>query len=269
VVTANIPKLAGGLIKEIEFILQRNNNPSLEIFDTVEASEIVSGTTVDTLAVSLRDSTSTILIPSTDIVQTYENIPRTSTTVELKDNRIFFAGGESGYDDDSVDLNLSLIISAATSGGNVMTLKQGGSYTIGLSFEDKYGWKSPVLIKKQVTNPIIGEVTDANRRFLQVGLFGTPPSWAVRAHVMAKEEGNYETYEEFPVYILPGVSTTTAESNASQSVASVILDGYQIIARAYWTAGIQTVVNFVILKMPVNLPFIVTAGMKLRFKEEY
>lgn len=252
---AYLPTLNLALVKEIQFVLQRNNDPNIEIFKRVKSADI-TGTTVTAL---LQDSDQTTFLPTSDVTQTFENIPRKNTTIEFKDNRIFFSGGEQGYDDNGTP---SIAINSVTNPNLIRTAKNGGTYTVGITYEDKYGWKSPNLITDSVKIPNFLYDTSNRGNGIQIILSGTAPSWAVRWNATVKEEAAFEVYQSFPAYVLPAIKQSAPEDINNTANFSYIGD---------WqyknSGGTGENARAIHLKFPTNVPFQPRKGMKVRFRD--
>lgn len=263
------------LIKKIEFIYRKNSSGSVYIFKTEERPasgwNIVANPNGDFI-LNFDATESTIVVPTQDYVDPFENIPRLASDFTIKGNRLLLDKGLFGYDDEGTAV-ISPSVIASADPIEPMSAKNGGIYSAGIVYKDAYGWESPVLKKTSIQIPYIGTLSAASQRAIRAVVTGTAPSWAVEWHLVFSEDSVYDTYEEFPVYVMIGsgkAPDSAADGSTTVNGLLLILSGWYYFSKNASDAeidGLGPTVN-VHLRMPSNIPFYPNTEMFGRFKKD-
>lgn len=263
------------LVKEIEFIYEKNNTGSFHIFTTEERPDdgwVVAANPDGNYHVNFDATESTIIVPTQDYVDPFENIPRLTSDITIKGNRLLMDKGLFGHEGEGTAvISLSVIESDTPHEGKAA--KGGGIYSAGIVYEDEYGWESPVLKKVSIQVPYIGSLNDGSNMSIRAVITGKAPDWAKRWHLVFAEDSVYDTYEEFPVYVMIGsgaAPASAADGSTTVNGLLLILGGWYYFNKNASDAeitGLGPTVN-VHLRMPSNIPFYPTTEMYGRFKQD-
>jgi hypothetical protein len=260
------------LIKAIRFFYIKNNEGSVIQFEEMERPSsgwYISGNLNGRIELIFNSSEATTVVPTQDLVDQFENIPRRTNDIILRSNRMFLSKNLFGYDETgSATLNLSTV--AAT--GSRSQAKHGGIYNAGLFYEDKFGWRSPIVKRASIQVPYLS-TSFSNRRGIKCQILGLAPDWAVKWHIAYTEDNFYENYVEFPVYpmIVAGKARETQEDGVpfGDPVNTIPLNGWVYYSTNVSAAQIDAnIITGIHLRFPSNLAIYPEKGMYGRFKDD-
>ncbi len=160
-------------IDEIEIIGKESSNLSLQLIDTIPASEITGN---NTFIKYIYESTKPFkTLPSSEISRVFDKVPVKALAQEVSSNRIIYGNYQDKHTSpEGLDYNVTASNKSAFAtytGSDVVknttsiveypnhTLKQNRNYQVGFVLSDRYGRSSSVILSNTTQTVTIGGVT--------------------------------------------------------------------------------------------------------------
>ena len=180
----NLPKD----VVEIDLLYKESNSPTIYTIDTIRGDRLtLLGSTYEVKPNQIRS-----VLPENQLLRPWDNVPRTALAQEVTGNRIVYGNYLQNYtiDEDSSFLNANLVDrNNCDTTGTYKSLKSIRSYSLGLSYLDKYGRQSPVFTNKQSDFQIpINKSKEQNQ--ISTNIVGNIPEWATHYKIFVKETSN-------------------------------------------------------------------------------
>ena len=148
-------------VKEVDLLWKTTDNANVYVIKTItreisnewEGFDInnTDGNTTGTITVTSEMIHRTL--PSTQIVRTWDNVPKTAVAQEVTGSRIVYGNYTQGYDiTQSVGLKQLVLSSPKLFGVPDKSIKSMRKYKFGMVFGDKYGRETPVIANGYVTD---------------------------------------------------------------------------------------------------------------------
>ena len=180
----NLPKD----VVEIDLLYKESNSPVVYTVDTIRHGDLlntVAGYEVNPTQIRAA-------LPENQLLRSYDNVPRKALAQEITANRLIYGNYLQNYD---IQENYSIIntelVNRGSCGSNdtIKSIKSIRTYTLGVSYLDKYGRQSPVLTNKNADLKVPITKSDTLNQ-LEVSLSGEIPEWATHYKIFVKDTAN-------------------------------------------------------------------------------
>ena len=131
------------------------------------------------------------ILPSDQLIRSYDNVPTKAKAQELIGNRIVYGNYVQNY-----DIGEAVDIAVTAPATNIVTLltpektiKSQRAYQVGLVYQDAFGRETPVFTNDEAT-VIVPKQSAPKSTFLRASADQTPPSWATHYKFYVKDISN-------------------------------------------------------------------------------
>ena len=180
----NLPKD----VVEIDLLYKESNSPVVYTIDTIRHGDLLN----TTAGYEVNPTQIRAALPENQLLRPYDNVPRKALAQEVTANRLVYGNYLQNYD---IQENYSTISAELVNRGycgvddTTKSIKSIRTYTLGVSYLDKYGRQSPVLTNKNADLKV--PITKSNNvNQLEVSLSGEIPEWATHYKVFVKDTAN-------------------------------------------------------------------------------
>ena len=131
------------------------------------------------------------ILPSDQLIRSYDNVPTKAKAQELIGNRIVYGNYVQNY-----DIGEAVDIAVTAPATNIVTLltpektiKSQRAYQVGLVYQDAFGRETPVFTNDEAT-VIVPKQSAPKSTFLRASADQNPPSWATHYKFYVKDISN-------------------------------------------------------------------------------
>ena len=166
----------------IDLLYKEDASPNIYIIDTIKPSDQAalgeSFNNWDSNAYKITSDTIYAVVPSNQLLRSWDNVPRKALAQEVTGNRVVYGNYLQNYDltVDNKDFypEFSWRLSAPQNNSNIQSIKSLRDYQLGVVFTDKYGRETPVITNSSGALKVAKN--DANKNnMLSVGFNGSGP----------------------------------------------------------------------------------------------
>lgn len=164
--------------------------------------------------------------PDAQALGNFDFVPHRATALasvsDKNGNYILALGGcEEGFDVDAVKADLTIIDSGEvffTSPNAYKTLKGGGTYGVGVIYEDEWGRQSPVQPLGNVRIPTTRAFTETYA--IKIDFITQPPIWAYKYRIAITPNQNQVIYSQLPAWEVTYWKYDASNDNMTSSTYS-------------------------------------------------
>lgn len=285
-VTITIPAELIGVVSFVNILFRKGNTGDFNIFKIIRNPSQTSITTRFTAFEAFQ------AVAKTEETKYADAIPPRNDALSIIKNRVFVTLNSVGFNIDETTFSFATSVVTETAVVGKRYFKEGGSYAVGVLFEDEFGNKSFVKAINNIKLPFIdsfavpaaynpGVVTDYvggmplnEKKKLAWTLTGTPPAGMKKYQIVITKNKFQSIYEQFTTPLL-GYQRDLKEGDEFENNEVVPADPGEFSAftwrgRVYSIGGFLNdpalgQCKFIALRIPTNMAFVPEKGDFIRF----
>lgn len=195
-VTVNLDAEVIGKLKNVKVAYRIGNSGVFYIFNVIESPVLTSYT------VKFTGSESSTAVSAAESAKYFDAIPIKNDALAIIDNRVFLTLNSIGFDVDPSTFSFTAVLESESAVAGRKYLKNGGSYSVGVMFQDRFGNNSFVKKKIIIDVPhqdatiesVSAGIPHTDKKYIAWTLSGIAPAGMKKVQVVLSKNRNQSIY---------------------------------------------------------------------------